>query len=416
MNREEALKILGFSEDANPSECEIRQAYRKLALQYHPDKHSDASKNVQEQNEEKFKELGAAYQSFTGKDTKEVTNLTDENLDEIHSIADLKFYLYEAISEGNTAFLKKLFSKFKSSKDGKFGDYINEMHYENYLPLTIALFDARDSGDFSLLNLLLTNGANPNIKVFYDKTPLYCIGILEDSRIVELLLKHGANPNVKGWSGDTPLIVASDHGYYETVKILLKYKADLNIQDKYGETPLSEASSRGHYKIVELLLKHGAGKESESVNKALLAAVQFHKHGHDKEKTVELLLKYGANPNEKNYHMRLIERAPYFANSGIINCIKTIVLPYGSNDKVKKLMAEYGGVDRCYLRDQTILTCCCLIVASATLFSMLLLGVIYRQRYLHLPHVFSLKMPYRPHFSQKQKNLLLSLLKLLLKK
>lgn len=244
------------------------------------------------------------------------------------------------------------------------------MHFENYLPLTIALFDARDSRDFSLLNLLLTNGANPNIKVYYDKTPLYCIGILKDSRIVELLLKHGANPNVKGRNGDTPLIVASGHGYYETVKTLLKYNADFNIQDEYDNTPLSKASSRGHYKIVELLLKHGAGKESESVNKALLAAVQFHEHGHDKEKTVELLLKYGANPNERNYHMRLIERAPYFANSGIINCIKTIVLPYGSNDKVKKLMAEYGGVDRCYLRDQTILTCCCLIVASATLFSM----------------------------------------------
>nr|WP_255586015.1 ankyrin repeat domain-containing protein [Wolbachia endosymbiont of Mansonella ozzardi] len=149
--------------------------------------------------------------------------------------------------------------------------------------------------------------------------------------------------------------------------MLLEYKADLNIQDEYGNTSLSKASSRGHYKIVELLLKHSAGKESESVNNALLTAAQFHKHGHDKERTVELLLKYGANPNEKDYHMRLIERTSYFANSGIINCIKTLVLPYGSNDKVKKLMAEYGGVDRCYLRGQTILTCCCLIVASCNL-------------------------------------------------
>ncbi|MGL9688692.1 MAG: ankyrin repeat domain-containing protein [Wolbachia sp.] len=290
------------------------------------------------------------------------------------------------------------------------------MHFENYLPLMIALFGARDSGDFSLLNLLLTNSANPNIKVYYDETPLYCIGILEDSRIVELLLKHGANLDIKNESGGTPLIVASGKGYYETAKILLEYKADLNIQDKYGNTPLSKASFRGHYKIVELLLKHGAGKESESVNKALLEAVRFHEHGHDKEKTVELLLKYGANLNEKNYHMRLIERAPYFANSGIINCIKTIVLPYGSNDKVKKLMAEYGGVDRCYLRDQTILTCCCLIVASATLFSMASPWRYIPKRYLHLPHVFSLKIAVQAAFFAKTKEPFPEFAEVLLKK
>ncbi|WP_225537090.1 DnaJ domain-containing protein [Wolbachia endosymbiont of Mansonella ozzardi] len=188
MNREEALKILGFSKGANPNdEYEIRKAYRKLAIKYHPDKHSDASKDMQKQNEEKFKELDAAYKFFIGKDTKEVTNLTNKNLDEIRSPEDLKFYLYKALFNRDMAFLKKLFSKFKSSQGGGFGDFINEMHLENYLLLTIALSDARNSGDFGLLNLLLTNGANPNIKVFYDETPLYFIGILEDSRILELL-------------------------------------------------------------------------------------------------------------------------------------------------------------------------------------------------------------------------------------
>ncbi|WP_410542013.1 DnaJ domain-containing protein [Wolbachia endosymbiont (group A) of Myopa testacea] len=78
MNRKEALKILGFSPSDNPSEYEIRKAYRKLALEYHPNKHSSASENVQKYNEEKFKELGAAYDLLTGKDTEEVTKLTDK--------------------------------------------------------------------------------------------------------------------------------------------------------------------------------------------------------------------------------------------------------------------------------------------------------------------------------------------------
>ncbi|WP_375315889.1 ankyrin repeat domain-containing protein [Wolbachia endosymbiont (group A) of Colletes cunicularius] len=367
MNRKEALKILSFSPSDNPSEYEIRKAYRKLALEYHPDKHSSASEGVKKQNEEKFKELGVAYNLFTGKDTEEVTKLTDENLDEINSPEDLKFYLYTALLKQDIAFLKKLFSKFKSNKDGKFGDYVNEMYLESYSPLSIALSNARDLEDFRLLNLLLTNGANPDIKIFREYTSLHFIGILERSEIVELLLKHGANPDIKNKQSETPLIRASNRGYYETVEILLKYSASLSVQNKYGEVPLHKASSRGHYKIVELLLKRGAGKESECVNDALLAAVEYHEHGYEKEKTVELLLKYGANPNEKNYHMRFIECTPYFANNDIINCIKTLVLPYGSNDKVKKLMAEYGGVDRRYLRDQTILACSCLIATGLSI-------------------------------------------------
>ncbi|MGL9779522.1 MAG: ankyrin repeat domain-containing protein [Wolbachia sp.] len=337
MNRKEALEILGFSPSDNPSEYEIRKVYRKLALEYHPDKHPDKSKDAQKQNEGKFKELGAAYSLLTGKGTEEVTKLTDENLDEINSSEDLMFYLYTALFNQDTTSLKKLFSKFKSSKDEKFGDYINEIRFEKFSLLAIALMKAKDLQDFRLLNLLLENGANPNIKVYYDQTSLDFFMVLADSGIVELLLKHGADPDMK---------------------------------NTYGNTPLFEASRRGYYETVEVLLKHGAGKESECVNNALLEVMKYYEYGYEKEKkekTVELLLKYGANPNEKNYHMRFIEYTPYFANNGIINCIKTLVLPYGSDDKVKKLMAEYGGVDRRYLRDQTILACSCLIATGLSI-------------------------------------------------
>jgi len=42
--------------DRNALEDEIKKAYRKLALQYHPDHHPDDS-----ESEEKFKEIGEAY-------------------------------------------------------------------------------------------------------------------------------------------------------------------------------------------------------------------------------------------------------------------------------------------------------------------------------------------------------------------
>jgi DnaJ homolog subfamily C member 7 len=55
--RKDFYKILGVSKDA--SEQEIKKAYRKLAIQYHPDKNRDG-----EGNDDKFKEIGEAYETL----------------------------------------------------------------------------------------------------------------------------------------------------------------------------------------------------------------------------------------------------------------------------------------------------------------------------------------------------------------
>ena len=58
----ECYDKLGVKEDA--SEKEIKKKFRKLALQYHPDKQRDKSEKERERNEEKFKELVACYESL----------------------------------------------------------------------------------------------------------------------------------------------------------------------------------------------------------------------------------------------------------------------------------------------------------------------------------------------------------------
>jgi len=55
MNYKDYYNILGISKDA--SQDEIKKAYRKLALKYHPDKNQD-----NKQAEDKFKELSEAYE------------------------------------------------------------------------------------------------------------------------------------------------------------------------------------------------------------------------------------------------------------------------------------------------------------------------------------------------------------------
>lgn len=53
--RRDFYKILGVRRDA--SEREIKKAYRKLAMKWHPDKNKDDPKA-----QEKFQDLGAAYE------------------------------------------------------------------------------------------------------------------------------------------------------------------------------------------------------------------------------------------------------------------------------------------------------------------------------------------------------------------
>ncbi len=337
MNREKALKISGLN--ANPSEQEIKKAYRKLVFEFHPDKNLDKEQEELKEAEEKFKHVQAAHKLLEGTGVKEAMILHDENLDRVSSTEDLKFCLYAALFNQDTAFLKKLFSRFKSSKDGRFGDYINEMRVQDHLPLGAAI----NSYNIDLVRLLLENGANPNIKIFCEYTSLRYPGVVKCGNIVKLLLEYGADPNTRVY-GLAPLDVAAHDKFYEVAELLLKHGADPNIQNIFDHTPLYEAVHCSEYEC-------------------------------EKEKTVELFLKYGVDPNAtgpraKNYYMkRFIERTPYFTNNGIINCIKTLVLPYGSDDKVKRLMAEYGGVDKRYLISQAGLACCCLIVASATFFS-----------------------------------------------
>ena len=53
MDKRDYYDILGVNKDASKSE--IKKAYRKLALKYHPDK------NPKKEAEEKFKEISEAY-------------------------------------------------------------------------------------------------------------------------------------------------------------------------------------------------------------------------------------------------------------------------------------------------------------------------------------------------------------------
>lgn len=63
MTKRDYYEILGVSKDATASE--LKKAYRKLAIKFHPDKNPD-----DKEAEEKFKELGEAYEALSDDDKR----------------------------------------------------------------------------------------------------------------------------------------------------------------------------------------------------------------------------------------------------------------------------------------------------------------------------------------------------------
>lgn len=68
MAKRDFYEVLGVSKDA--SESDIKKAYRKAAMKYHPDKFSGASEEERKDAEEKFKEVNDAYQVLSDTNKK----------------------------------------------------------------------------------------------------------------------------------------------------------------------------------------------------------------------------------------------------------------------------------------------------------------------------------------------------------
>ena len=62
MEYKDYYKILGVKKNA--SSTEIKKAYRKLAMKYHPDKVNDLGEEVKKSATEKFRSINEAYESL----------------------------------------------------------------------------------------------------------------------------------------------------------------------------------------------------------------------------------------------------------------------------------------------------------------------------------------------------------------
>jgi len=84
-------------------------------------------------------------------------------------------------------------------------------------------------------------------------------GDLKDiPRLLEVLLSAGADPNIKDKEGETALHEATLGRYEEVALLLIQSGADVNASNNEGVTPLCFASGMGLPRVVSALLERGA--------------------------------------------------------------------------------------------------------------------------------------------------------------
>jgi ankyrin repeat protein len=152
------------------------------------------------------------------------------------------------------------------------------------------------------VELLLKNGADPNLRDSSEATPLYYAIITQSATTVKMLINAGANGvNIDGLRDRTAIHCAVEGGSCDIVSIVAEaMPEDIESFDSCGFSPLMSAVREGDIDIVRKLLDLGAmvnGSEQATYDETPLhVAARFP----DKEIT-RLLVNKGANLSARDY-------------------------------------------------------------------------------------------------------------------
>ena len=158
------------------------------------------------------------------------------------------------------------------------------------------------TGNTEILQLLIDNGINLNLKDSKGLRPLHYAAWQGRTEPVYILLRHGAHVNDQSLTGDTPLHFASQYGHEEIVQLLLFHQADPTIFNRRLLTSIDLACEHGHFHVVNQLVHHRLGQQYilnthyEQQTPLHLAA----KNGHTD--IVRLLLMNGMDINRLTMH------------------------------------------------------------------------------------------------------------------
>lgn len=121
----------------------------------------------------------------------------------------INYSLRLAVEKGDLATLKKILKKTNSLKYPCIN--VNSQNPDQWTLLHIAT----NEGNYSIVKLLLENGADPNPQSVNQRTALHLACMRGHPSIVKILLDYKADINVADMDGNTPVHLCSEFGKYD---------------------------------------------------------------------------------------------------------------------------------------------------------------------------------------------------------
>ena len=136
---------------------------------------------------------------------------------------------------------------------------------------------AASQGNVEIIDLLFTQGADPNKRGSMQRTALQYATEKNHIEAAKRLLAYGADIDAYDNGRLTPLVMAASRGYTDLALLYIQKGADVNIQHVDGWTALIDATAHGEIRLVQALLDAGADKELKAKNglKAIDYANQY---------------------------------------------------------------------------------------------------------------------------------------------
>lgn len=151
---------------------------------------------------------------------------------------------------------------------------------------------------FEIASILIANKANINATTaFYKATPLSVAVQTGCTDILKLLITQGANINLRRLNGATALYLAAEKGRLDMVQLLFANHADIELACS-STTPLIAAAKKGHLDVVNFLLAKQANIHAACRREGGTALALAAKNGH--LEVVCVLLEKGADVNAIN--------------------------------------------------------------------------------------------------------------------
>ena len=180
-----------------------------------------------------------------GKKTDETGKTKDEKTTEkkVTEKIDVEVF-FKAVKDNDAAKVKEYISKDPTLVDARTTDFLKET------ALGIASFD----GYKEIVEILLKNGANPNVWDDMGTAPLHGAARQNRAEIIEMLINAKADVNIKHKSSEeTPLHYAASYNSLEAANVLLKNGADKTAKTGSGQTPYDVAKEKKSDKVIDLM-------------------------------------------------------------------------------------------------------------------------------------------------------------------